>query len=172
VWLNFWVALATVAVLVGVGLLVLFARRRPRLPQVLFLLVAGFLLVNKVNSPQYVLWLVPLAVLARPRWRMFLLWQATEALLLVARFYFFVNNDASIDERSPEGIPISAFFTTVWVRDVALVLLMAFVVRDVLRPEHDVVRRDGTDDPAGGVLDGADDRWEQTDAARLSPAPA
>jgi hypothetical protein len=35
---------------------------------------------------------------------------------------------------------------------------MAQVVRDVLRPERDVVRRDGVDDPAGGVLDGAPDR--------------
>jgi hypothetical protein len=34
----------------------------------------------------------------------------------------------------------------------------ALVVRDVLRPEHDVVRAAGVDDPAGGVLDGALDR--------------
>jgi uncharacterized membrane protein len=171
-WLNFWVALSTLVVVAAVGMLVLVARRRPRLPQVLFLLVAGFLLVNKVDSPQYVLWLVPLAVLARPRWRMFLVWQATEALLLVARFYFFVYNDASLAHRSPEGIPISLFFTAVWIRDLALLLLMALVVRDVLRPEHDVVRDGGNDDPAGGVLDRADDRWDEPAGSLPTPAPA
>ncbi len=51
---------------VAIGLLGLFARRRPRLVQLLFLVVASFLLVNKVYSPQYVLWLLPLAALARP----------------------------------------------------------------------------------------------------------
>jgi hypothetical protein len=30
-------------------------------------------------------------------------------------------------------------------------------VRDILRPQADLVRRDGDDDPAGGVLDGAPD---------------
>ena len=42
--------------------------------------VAAFLLTNKVYSPQYVLWLLPLAVLARPRWRDFLIWQAGEVV--------------------------------------------------------------------------------------------
>ena len=41
--------------------------RRRASPSSAFLVVAGFLLVNKVYSPQYVLWLLPLAVLARPR---------------------------------------------------------------------------------------------------------
>jgi hypothetical protein len=41
------------------------------------------------------------------------------------------------------------------------------VVRDILRPEKDVVRRDGDDDPAGGVLDGAPD----TITLRLRPRP-
>jgi uncharacterized membrane protein len=170
-WLNFGVALSTVVVIAAVGLLVLVARRRPRLPQVLFLLVAGFLLVNKVDSPQYVLWLIPLAVLARPRWRMFLVWQATELLLVVARFFFFVGNDAAIQERHAEGIPIDAFFMAVWLRDLALVALMGMVVREVLRPELDVVREDGVDDPAGGVLDGADDRWELPEPS-ARPVPA
>ena len=31
--------------------------------------------------------------------------------------------------------------------------VVAVVVRDVLRPERDPVRRDGSDDPTGGVLD-------------------
>jgi hypothetical protein len=41
--------------------------------------------------------------------------------------------------------------------------LCAMVVRDILRPEDDVVRRKGEDDPSGGVLDRA------TDAVRPSP---
>jgi hypothetical protein len=166
-WLNLWVAILTLAVVGAVSLLVLAARRRPRLPQVAFLLVAGFLLVNKVDSPQYVLWLLPLAILARPRWRAFLAWQAAEVVLLVARFYFFIDNDASTAGRVGEGIPIGLFFATVWLRDVALLVLMALVVRDVLRPELDVVRADGSDDPAGGCLDDAPDRWDQ-----LQPVPA
>jgi uncharacterized membrane protein len=173
VLLNFGVALATVFVIGAVGLLVLAARRRPRLPQVLFLLIAGFLLVNKVDSPQYVLWLVPLAVLARPRWRLFLVWQATELVLVVARFFFFVGNDAALNDKPAEGIPIDAFFTAVWIRDLALVTLMAFVERDIVRPEEDVVRDDGADDPAGGLLDDAADRWDRPLPKPLStPATA
>ena len=154
-------ALATLLVIGAVSLLVLAAPRRPRLAQVAFLLVAGFLLVNKVDSPQYVLWLIPLAVLARPRWPAFLAWQATEVALLLARFYFFVGND-----RPGQGAPIEVFFLAVGVRDVALAVLLGLVTYDVLRPDHDVVRAGGRDDPAGGVLEDAPDRW------RVQPRPA
>jgi uncharacterized membrane protein len=151
--LNLLVAVLEVVLAAGIALLALRAPRRPRLPQLLFLMTAGFLLVNKVDSPQYVLWLVPLAVLARPRWRPFLAWQAAEAVLLLSRFYFFGGND-----KPGQGLDIDWFFAAVLLRDAILVWLMAQVVRDVLRPERDVVRRDGVDDPAGGVLDGAPDR--------------
>jgi uncharacterized membrane protein len=151
--LNLVVAVLTFLVVAGVGVLAMVAPRRPRVPQLLFLTIAGFLLVNKVNSPQYVLWLVPLAVLARPRWRPFLAWQAAEVLLLLARFYFFISND-----KPGQGIDIGWFFACVLLRDLLLVVFAAFVVRDVLHPERDVVRQDGVDDPAGGVLDGAPDR--------------
>ncbi|HUR52187.1 MAG TPA: glycosyltransferase 87 family protein [Mycobacteriales bacterium] len=151
--LNTMVALLELVVVAAVALLVVSAPRRPRLPQVLFLMVTGFLLVNKVDSPQYVLWLVPLAVLARPRWRPFLAWQAAEVLVLLSRFYFFVSNDKG----GREGIDIGWFFAAVLLRDALLVGFALLVVRDVLHPELDVVRRDGVDDPAGGVLDGAPD---------------
>ena len=150
--LNTGVAIAT-ALVVGAALLIaLLAPRRPRIPQIAFLVVAGFLLANKVDSPQYVLWLVPLAVLARPRWRMFLFWQATEILLLFARFYFFVGNDAANAGHAPQGIPIEWFFAAVALRDATLVVMMGLVVWEIFKPERDVVRRNGVDDPAGGVL--------------------
>jgi uncharacterized membrane protein len=151
--LNRLVAVLEVGLVLAIGVLVLRAPRRPRLPQVLFLMVTGFLLVNKVDSPQYVLWLVPLAVLARPRWGPFLAWQAAEAAVLFSRFYFFVAND-----KPGQGIDIGWFFAAVLLRDALLVGYAALVVRDVLRPERDVVRADGVDDPAGGVLDDAPDR--------------
>jgi uncharacterized membrane protein len=158
--LNSLVAVFELLLVGALLLLVGFARRRPRLPQLLFLMTTGFLLANKVDSPQYVLWLIPLAVLARPRWRPFLAWQAAEVLVLLSRFYFFVAND-----KPGQGIGIGWFFAAVLLRDALLVGYAALVVRDVLRPDGDVVRRDGVDDPAGGVLDGAPDR-----RALLSPA--
>ncbi len=129
------------------------APRRPRLAQVLFLTVLAFLLTNKVWSPQFSLWLLPLAALARPHWRSLLAWQAAEALVLLSRFYFFVGNDSPGD-----GIAVGWFIGALAVRDAALVAVAALVVRDVLAPERDRVRADGTDDPMGGVLDGAADR--------------
>jgi hypothetical protein len=88
---------------------------------------------------------------------LFLAWQATEVLVLLSRFYFFISNDALAKGRS-EGIDMRWFFAAVLLRDLMLVVYSGFVIRDILRPEADVVRAGGEDDPAGGVLDGAPDR--------------
>lgn len=144
----------------AVAALTLAAPLRPRLPQVAFLLVAGFLLLNKVWSPQMSLWLLPLAVLARPRWRSLLLWQATEVLVWVVTMLHYLGT-------GNRGIDVEWFFLGVGLRDVAVVVLMALVVRDVLQPDRDVVRTSwpGVDDPAGGPVD------HRTDALRASPPP-
>jgi uncharacterized membrane protein len=132
------------AVCIGVLVLGLMAPRTPRIGQLAFLVVAGFLLVNKVYSPQYVLWLLPLAVLARPRWRDLLVWQAGE-LLYFAGVWLYLGEFTASGE---SGAPDHAYWVTILVRVAAQVYLMAVVVRDVLRPEHDVVRADGlVDDP-------------------------
>ena len=132
----------------GVALLGLFARRRPRLVQLLFLVVASFLLVNKVYSPQYVLWLLPLAALARPRWRDLLIWQACEV------FYFFAVWMHIGNFFVAEGANDWAYALATLVRVAGLVFLMGVVVRDIVEPAADPVRRDGlSDDPLGGVLD-------------------
>ena len=73
--LNLISSLVFLAGCAGIALLTLAAPRRPRVAQVFFLVLAVFLLSNKVWSPQYVVWLAPLVVLARPRIGAYLLWQ-------------------------------------------------------------------------------------------------
>jgi uncharacterized membrane protein len=151
--LNAVVAGLMVLLFAGAAWLTLAAPVRPRVAQLAFLLVAGFLLLNKVWSPQYSLWLLPLAVLARPGWRSLLLWQATEALLWIPRMLWYLG----VDNR---GVKVEWFFLGVALRDLAVLVLMALVVRDVLRPDGDVVRNSwpGVDDPAGGPLERSADR--------------
>jgi uncharacterized membrane protein len=153
--LNRGVAASFLLCLGLIVVLALKAPRRPRLMQLLFLTVFAFLLTNKVWSPQFSLWLVPLALLARPRWRPMLAWQFAEALVLFTRFYFFVRN---ADPNAQKGIGDWWFVTALGLRNAALLVFAAFVVRDILTPDKDVVRTDGVDDPAGGVLDEAPDR--------------
>jgi uncharacterized membrane protein len=151
--LNAMVTVALLVLFAGIAWLTLAAPVRPRVAQVAFLLLAGFLLLNKVWSPQYSLWLLPLAVLARPKWRSLLLWQATEALVWVVTMLHYLGT-------ANRGIEVEWFFLGVVVRDVAVLVLMVLVARDVLRPDGDVVRTSwpGVDDPAGGPLDRAQDR--------------
>ncbi|MGH3564111.1 MAG: glycosyltransferase family 87 protein, partial [Mycobacterium sp.] len=72
----------------GIGYVALTAPTRPRLAQLVFLVVAAFLLTNKVWSPQFSLWLVPLAVLAVPHRRILLAWMTVDALVWVPRMYY------------------------------------------------------------------------------------
>ena len=132
------------AVCVAVLALGLLAPRTPRIPQLAFLVVVGFLLVNKVYSPQYVLWLLPLAVLARPRWRDLLLWQAGEIIYFVAVWFYLGGFTAP----AASGGQHTAYWVAIGIRVAAELWLAGVVVRDVLLPERDPVRADGvTDDP-------------------------
>jgi uncharacterized membrane protein len=142
-----------------IGLLILAAPRRPRVPQVLFLILAVFLIVNKVWSPQYVIWLVPLVVLARPRLWSYLLWQAAEVAYFFAIWAYLITVSSTGPVAIDGGITPGWYFTALLARLLTIVLLAGLVVRDILVPGADVVRADGQDDPAGGVLAGAPDRF-------------
>jgi len=143
-----------------IGLIILAAPRRPRLPQAFFLVLAVFLLANKVWSPQYVIWLVPLVVLARPRLWSYLLWQAAEVGYFFAIWAYLITVLA-IPPAPPAagGIGPGLYFAALLARFATVALLCVLVTRDILRPEADVVRAGGEDDPAGGVLAGAPDRF-------------
>ena len=144
---------------VGIAVLALTAPRRPRLPQLCFLLLAAFLILNKVWSPQYVIWLVPLAVLARPRLWPYLLWQVAEVAYFFGIWFYFVNMYQSPGATGYAGITPGWYFVILAARLATVGLLAGTMVQDILDPEQDRVRASGlNDDPAGGVLDGAPDR--------------
>lgn len=124
-------------------LLGLRSRQVPRVAQLAFLIVLGFLLVNKVYSPQYVLWLLPIAALAVPQWRHLLIWQTTEILYFAVVWWYLAGFTASATDGAPDPV-----YTVVTIlRVLGQLYLGAVVVRDILRPERDVVREFPDDDP-------------------------
>jgi Glycosyltransferase family 87 len=145
----------------AIAVLALAAPRRPRLPQLCFLVLAAFLMTNKVWSPQYVVWLVPLAVLARPRLWPYLLWQLAEVAYFfgIWGYLIFVYAADGNQVTGYQGISTGWYFAALLARFLTVSLLAAYVVRDILDPERDAVRALGNDDPAGGVLDHAGDRF-------------
>jgi len=142
-----------------IALLILAAPRRPRVPQAFFLVLAVFLLSNKVWSPQYVIWLVPLVVLARPRIWAYAAWQVAEVSYFFAIWAYLITivTGTGVVPAAEGGIGTGVYFAALLSRFAAVVILIVLVVRDVLRPQSDLVRAAGDDDPAGGMLDGAPD---------------
>jgi uncharacterized membrane protein len=136
----------------AIAWLALAAERRPRFARLAFVGVVAFLLTNKVFSPQYSLWLLPLVVLALPRWRPVLAWQLSE----VAVWYLLM---LSFDTDSGKNLSIYPFAIAAVVRDALIIMLIVMVVKDILKPERDKVRVAGDDDPSGGVFDGVEDRF-------------
>jgi uncharacterized membrane protein len=166
------VALALVAALLGLAWLAFNAPLTPRLGQLAFLAVLAFLLTTKVWSPQYSLWLVPLLALARPRWRINVLWQFSEVAVWFATLTLLLGLDPS---RSSHGIGYGWLMGIIVVRDALLLVLAGLIVREMWHPELDVVREDDLGDPHGGLFRGADDFFARKRAGRAAteaPAPA
>lgn len=142
-----WLGIGVFALLcAGVASLILFSQRQPRLAPMLFLTLAAFLATNKVYSPQFVMWLVPLAVLSLPRLRPLLVWQSAEVLYFAAVWWYLVDL-----ENPGSGLHPGWYAMAIVVRVAALAWFSWQVVRLTLRPQTDPVRHSAVD-PAGGVL--------------------
>ncbi|HSU48210.1 MAG TPA: glycosyltransferase 87 family protein [Arthrobacter sp.] len=140
----------------GIAVVALTARRRPRLAQLAFLIVAAFILTSKVYSPQYVVWLIPLLALARPRWRDFLVWQGIESLHWAA-IWMYLGQVTSAGS-SQHNLDMPYYVLAVAAHMVAVAYLMARVVWDIYDPTYDPIRRHHLDDPHGGPFANAPDR--------------
>ncbi|GAA3732934.1 glycosyltransferase family 87 protein [Salinactinospora qingdaonensis] len=123
----------------GVALLGLFARRRPPLEQLVFLVVAAFLMTNKVWSPQFVLWLLPLAALAWPRnvgrWPALLVfgaWQVAEVGYILGIWQYLLS--FSPPEGAPDaGIGVGLYAVVLLGRLFSLLAVCVLLVVDCLR---------------------------------------
>jgi len=145
------VAALMVAGTLAICAMLLLAPRRPRLAQGVFLMVALFLMVNKVYSPQYVLWLLPLLVLARPRWLDWSIFAVGEAIYFVA---IWAHLDGILAMGSGQE---RLYWWAVYVRIGVQLWLCGRVVHDMFTPRRDIVRAGGLDDPDGGIFDQAHD---------------
>jgi uncharacterized membrane protein len=161
--LNSVVAVLFLSACAAIVYVALTAPQRPRVAQLVFLVVAAFLLTNKVWSPQFSLWLVPLAVLALPHRRILLTWMTIDALVWIPRMLYLYPN-------ANHGLPPEPFVVTVLMRDLAVIAMCVLVVRQIYHPDKDLVRFGGRiDDPSGGVFDTAPDAAPGWLPSRLRP---
>jgi uncharacterized membrane protein len=131
------------------------------LSQAAFLVVAAFLIFSKVWSQQYVLWLLPLIVLARPRWGAIVGWTVAEI------GYFAAFYAELLGAGGKPVIPEGTFVLAAALRLSTVAILCGLVIREIWRPELDAVRETYADDPDGGPFDGAPDagwisRWRRS----------
>jgi uncharacterized membrane protein len=176
-WLLFGMWCAAV---LAVGLL---ARRTPTLAELGLLIVTGFLLVNKVYSPQYVLWLLPFAVLARPRWRDQLIWQGAE-LVYFASVWWYLGGFLT----AGDGTSHPFYSLAVLVRVAGELYLVALVLRswfprrtldqvdpapvEPVAPRAESVEESSDSEPPGGEWSTESDAGsvDESPLVRASPA--
>ena len=135
----------------GIVWLTLRAPMRPRLVQVALLILIAFLAFNKVYSPQYMLWLLPFVVLARPKVFDVAVWTIAETLYYLA-IWGFLQGILGIGSGADR-----LYWLSILLR-VGVQFWIAYrIINDILQPWQDPVREPYVDDPAGGVLDHAVD---------------
>jgi uncharacterized membrane protein len=122
------VALLLLAALLFVVWCGLRATRTPSLAQLTFLAVLAFLLTTKVWSPQYSLWLVPLIALARPKWRLQLIWQFTEIAVWVVTLQLLLHLDPN---NTAHGVDYGWLVLVLLARDGLLIALAVLIIRDM-----------------------------------------
>jgi len=101
-------------------------RRHPDYPrwELAFPIVVLFLLTNKVYSPQYGLWLLPLFAIALPDVRAFVTFELADVAVFMTRFWWFGKTSGFW------GTPFWMFETAIVIRSAVLVwCLVAWILR-------------------------------------------
>jgi hypothetical protein len=115
----------------AIGWLIIAAPRRPRFAQVGYLVIAAFLITNKVYSPQYVLWLLPLLILARPRWREWWIFTIGELC-----YFFAIWGHLDQTLGPANGGPDRLYWAAVVIRIGCEVWVGIMIIRDILDPDR------------------------------------
>ena len=92
-------------------------------------MLCGFLLLHKVHSPQYTLWLLPFFVLLRVRWGWVVAYLVADLAMYVGIFRLFYLFNARLDVGITGGFAAQAVAVGVWGRAALLVALFVVCLR-------------------------------------------
>jgi uncharacterized membrane protein len=86
-------------------------------------MLAGFLLLHKVHSPQYTLWLLPFFVLLRVRWQWIVAYLAADLAMGIGIFRWYYHINQGLPAGISDGLAAQAMVVGVWGRAALLVAL-------------------------------------------------
>jgi uncharacterized membrane protein len=132
--LNYLSILLLLISLTSVAIVLFELKYTPTLASVSFLVVASVMLASKVYSPQYVLWLTPLAVIAltnKKDLHAFWLWQATEVM-----YHLAIWQHIATVTGAHFGLAATPFAILTLVRIVGTMYLMAVLARRALQARN------------------------------------
>lgn len=135
---SLWSFLLFAVACAGVLIIGITAPQPPRMVQLLFLVVAAFVLCNKVYSPQFMIWLVPLMVLAAPRLRDILVWHGFQILHFWAVWMYLAAIVGDYEQQ--HSFDPVLYVAAVFGHMLATGYIAVQVILDIYRPERDVVR--------------------------------
>jgi uncharacterized membrane protein len=132
--LNYLSILLLLIALTTVAILLFEIKYTPSLASVAFFVLASVMLASKVYSPQYVLWLTPLAVIAltnKKDLHAFWVWQATELIYHIAIWQHIAQvTDAKF------GLGPTPYAVLTLLRIAGTIYLMAILARRALQARN------------------------------------
>ena len=132
--LNYLSVLLLLIALTSVAIMLFELRYTPTLASVAFIVLASVMIASKVYSPQYVLWLTPLAVIAltnKKDLHAFWLWQATEVIYHVA-----IWQHIAAVTGARFGLSATPYAILTLVRIAGTIYLMAVLARRALQARN------------------------------------
>ena len=112
--LNDFYSLITIAAFALLVYFLIKLDKTPKLSEIAFFVVVIFTTTSKVYSPQYVLWLTPLAVIAlrnKKQLSAFWIWQATEMIYHLAIWQYL-----ALDQGAEYGLPAGGYAIAILLR--------------------------------------------------------
>jgi uncharacterized membrane protein len=128
---NFFAILALLIAVLAISLFIFGTKETLNLADVSFIVLALVMVASKVYSPQYVLWLVPLAVIAittRKDLHAFWIWQIAEVIYHVAIWQHLATvTDAKF------GLPLTGYALISLIRIAACLYFVAVLIKKAAR---------------------------------------
>ena len=132
--LNYLSILLLLIALTSVAIMLFELKYTPTLASVAFIVLASVMVASKVYSPQYVLWLTPLAVIAltnKKDLHAFWLWQATEVMYHVAIWQHIASVTGS-----KFGLAATPYAILTLIRIAGTIYLMVVLARRALQARN------------------------------------